>query len=72
MQTSNLLTLLTRLFAGFLLTIISAVYVIRGEYVPAVLFGLIAALFIALALSLLHKIRGDAHTAPPPSPEEKP
>ena len=70
MQTSNLLTLLTRLFAGFLLTILSAVYVIRGEYIPAVLFGLIAALLIALALSLLRNMHGDVSASPPP--EEKP
>lgn len=68
METADLLTLFTRTFAALCLTIFAAVYAVRGEWIPAVLFFLIAAVVWRLAVSLYRKMRTPQGAEPP---EEK-
>ncbi len=59
MRTADLLTLFTRAFAGCCLLVIAAVYGVRREWVPAVLFFLVSALVWLLAVGLYRKMRAD-------------
>lgn len=56
MQTADLLTLCTRVFAAICLLVFSIAYAVRGEWGAVAFYGLLSTLFWTLAARLYRKI----------------